>query len=114
MAPDTSRRDAVFSVHTTRPDEVGAIEILFDSERAARTYAQERSLDHRVLSASVTRFVLGELGTRQPITWFVDGVEQPRRYDRRLYPSDGGDHGPAGRGPRDRPRPRGTSPCADS
>lgn len=109
-----ARGGAVYSVHTTKPDNVGAIEIIFSTEDAARTYAQQRSTDLRVLSVSVTRFVVGELGTRHPVTWFVDGVEQPRRYDRRLYPTDGADHGPAHERQRDEPPRRGTSPCANS
>lgn len=80
---------AVYSVHTARPDEVGAVEIVFTSEREARAYARDRSTDWRLTSASVTRFTVGELGTRRPVCWFVDGVEQPERWDRQLYPTDG-------------------------
>jgi hypothetical protein len=31
--------DRVYAVHTTRPDEVGAVEIVFEDERQARDYA---------------------------------------------------------------------------
>lgn len=79
----------VFTVHTTRPDDIGAIEVIYPSEREARTFAADRSRDHRVLSASVTRFALGEFGTRSPVTWFVNGEERPQVWDRDLYPADG-------------------------
>jgi hypothetical protein len=83
--------DAVYSVHTARPDDVGAVEIVFTTEREARAYALDRSRDWRVLAASVTRFVVGQLGTRHPVAWYVDGIDQPHRAARpgRLYPTDG-------------------------
>lgn len=82
--------DAVFSVHTARPDDVGAVEIVFSTEREARSFAESRSRDHRVLSASVTRFLIGELGTRHPVAYYVDGIEKPQRFNRpQLYPTDG-------------------------
>lgn len=89
---DSSTRPGrhVFSVHTTKAGEIGAIEIVFASEEAARSYARDRSGDHRVLSASVTRFVVGELGTRHPVAWYADGDERAQVFDRQLYPSDGG------------------------
>src|SRR5690349_24475558 len=82
----------VFAVHTTRPDEgAGAIEVIFTDERSARAYARSRSGDHRITSASVTRYTLGQLGARHPITWYRDGDEQDiraTRPDRRYYPTD--------------------------
>ncbi|RZT85545.1 hypothetical protein EV383_2418 [Pseudonocardia sediminis] len=91
MASDKARpRSAVFSVHASKPDDIGAIEVVFDNQRAAEEFAANRSTDPGVLSASVTRYFVGELGTRRPISWFVDGVEQPRRFDRQPYPTDGG------------------------
>jgi hypothetical protein len=86
---DLRGSETVFSVHTTRPDDVGAVEIIFRDEGEARDYAADRSRDFRVVSASVTRFVIGELGTRRAVAWYVDGLEQPRDYNRRLYPTDG-------------------------
>lgn len=86
---DSASEDVVYSVHTARPGEVGAVEIVFMTEREARAYAKDRSTDWRVTSASVTRFTVGELGTRRPIGWYVDGVEQRERWDRQLYPTDG-------------------------
>lgn len=92
----TGQRTAVFFVHTSRPDGIGAIEVVFDNQRAAEEFAVDRSKDQGVLSASVTRYFVGELGNRRPISWFVDGVEQPRRFDRRSYPTDGSDGSPTG------------------
>ena len=83
----------MFTVHVTRPDDVGAVEIVFLTERDARAFAEDRSRDFRILAASVTRFVVGELGTRHSVAWYTDGVEQPHRGARpgRLYPTDGGE-----------------------
>ena len=82
----------VFAVHTTRPDEgAGAVEVIFTDERSARTYARSRSGDWRITSASVTRYVLGRLGTRHPVTWYRGGDEQDvraARPDQRYYPTD--------------------------
>jgi hypothetical protein len=88
----TSRGPAelIFTVHVTKPDDVGAVEIIFRSERDACTYAKDRSRDFRVTSASVTRFVVAELGTRHPVAWFRDGEEQPQRFhgpERQFYPT---------------------------
>lgn len=91
MTSDNARRrTAVFSVHASKPDDIGAIEVVFDNQRAAEEFAADRSKDLGVPSASVTRYFVGELGTRRPISWFVDGIEQPRRFDRHPYPTDGG------------------------
>ncbi|MFC4946947.1 hypothetical protein [Pseudonocardia sp. GCM10023141] len=80
----------IFAVHATRPDDAGAVEIVFGAEREACAYAADRSCDQRVLAASVTRFAVGELGSRHPVAWYVDGVAQPQRTVRpgRLYPTD--------------------------
>jgi hypothetical protein len=40
----------VFTVHCVRPDDAGAVEIVFFDEREARQYAQDRSRDWRVLA----------------------------------------------------------------
>lgn len=53
-------------VHATRPDDTGAVEIVFGTEREAIAYAKDRSTDWRVLAASVTRFTIGELGPGTP------------------------------------------------
>lgn len=95
LAGGGAMSELIYSVHTARPDDLGAVEIIYRSEREARAFAADRSRDHRVLSASVTRFVIGELGTRRPVAWYVDGVEQPQRWDRPLYPTDGQPQGRA-------------------
>ena len=100
-----ARRPCVFTVHAVKPGEAGAVEIVLDDEPTALAYARDRSRDFRVLSASVTRFTVGELGTRHPVAWFVDGVEQPRHHDRQLYPADGSDHGTPHRRSRTHPGP---------
>jgi hypothetical protein len=81
----------IFTVHTARPDDIGAVEIVFTTESEARAYAADRSKDWRVMAASVTRFTVGELGTRHPVAWFVDGQEQSQREPRpgSFYPTDG-------------------------
>ncbi len=62
---------------------------MFRTEREAIAYAMDRSTDWRVLAESVTRFTIGELGTRHPVAWFVKGKEQPHRDARpgRFYPT---------------------------
>lgn len=88
-ATESCTTSAVFTVHVTRPDDIGAVEIVFADLQRARSYAADRSRDHRIVSASVTRFVIGQLGTRHPVAWYVDGVEKPQNFDRQLYPTDG-------------------------
>ncbi len=87
----------VYAVHTTRPDEVGAVEIVFEDERQARDYARSRSSDFRVLAVSVTSYVLGQLGTRHPVAWYSNGQEQHPRAERPgpYYPTDGVTDDPA-------------------
>ncbi|GAA1858229.1 hypothetical protein GCM10009836_43030 [Pseudonocardia ailaonensis] len=80
--------EIVFSVHATKPDDVGAVEVIFRTEREARAYARSRSTDERVLSTSVTSFLVGQLGTRSSVAWFMNGDEQQRCFTRRLYPTD--------------------------
>ena len=89
MTRSTASGNVVYSVHTARPGEVGAVEIVFTCEHEARAYARDRSKDWRITSASVTRFTVGELGTRSPVGWYVDGVEQREHRNRQLYPTDG-------------------------
>jgi hypothetical protein len=83
--------ERVYAVHATRPDDVGAIEVVFGDENSARRYARSRSNDFRVLSASVTSYVLGQLGSRHPVAWFKNGDEQHPRDARPgpFYPADG-------------------------
>jgi hypothetical protein len=81
----------IFIVHTMRPDDIGAVEIVFTNEQEAMAYARDRSTDFRVLAASVTRYTIGRLGTRHPVAWFVEGKEQSQREPRpgSFYPTDG-------------------------
>jgi hypothetical protein len=78
----------VYAVHATRPDEVGSVEVIFPDEPSARAYAASGSDDHRVLAVSVTEFVMGELGSRQPVAWYRDGQLQDQRAPRpgAVYP----------------------------
>lgn len=82
--------ERVYAVHTTRPDDIGAVEIVFGDEQQARAYAADRSRDYRVVAASVTEFRVGELGTRQSVAWFRDGMLQDERGLRPgpLYPAE--------------------------
>ena len=89
VTSSTAPGNLVYSVHTARPGEVGAVEIVFTIEQEARAYARDRPSDWRITSASVTRSTVGELGTRRPVGWYVDGVEQRQHWDRQLYPTDG-------------------------
>ena len=85
----TTSGNVVYSVHTARPGEIGAVEIVCTSEQEARASARDRSKDWQITSASVTRFTVGELGTRSPVGWYVDGAEQREHWNRQLYPMDG-------------------------
>jgi hypothetical protein len=78
----------VYAVHTARPDEIGAVEIVFLGKEEARAYARDRSRDWRVLSASVTSYVVGQLGTRQPLVAYRDGEEINPRGLQQMYPTD--------------------------
>jgi len=67
---------------------IDGVEVIFHDEPSARAYAASRSGDHRVLAVSVTEFVMGELGTRQPVAWYREGQLQDQRARRpgALYP----------------------------
>jgi hypothetical protein len=80
--------EVVFTVHTARPDDAGTVEVVYGSEREARAFAESRSRDLSVVSASVTRFLVGQFGTRHPIALYVAGAEQPQWFNHpHLYPS---------------------------
>lgn len=87
----TDQSRYAYAVHITRPEDLGVVEIVFVSEKDAREYVKSRSTDHLVTAASVTRYMIGQLGTRTPLALFVDGHEQPRpdlyHGRARLYPS---------------------------
>lgn len=82
--------ERVYAVHATRPDDLGAVEIVFRDEGDARIYACDRSRDLRVLAVSVTEFVVGQLGRRHPVAWYRDGELQEQRAARpgRTYPAE--------------------------
>jgi hypothetical protein len=69
----------LYAVHSTRADETGAVEVLFRAEAEARAYAVSRSTDFQILAAVVTRYILGQLGTRHPVAWYVNGEPQDAR-----------------------------------
>jgi hypothetical protein len=69
--------DPVYSVHAARTNDVGAVEIVFTTEREARAYAADRSTDWCVLAASVTRFMIG---AQSRGTW-TGSSSRPERRD---------------------------------
>jgi hypothetical protein len=87
--------DQVWAVHTRRagPDETpGAVEIIWASEEAAHRYARSRSQDWSIDSASVTRYTIGELGSRTPVEWWRNGERANGSGNppgRQYYPTDG-------------------------
>lgn len=86
--PTTARH--VFGTHITMADSyVGHIEVIWSSEAKAKAHALRRSRDPGVLYASVTVFVLDELGTRFPLVWYQHGAENKNG---RPFPT--GVHGP--------------------
>jgi hypothetical protein len=62
---------------------------MWSSEVEAKAHALRRSRDPGVLYASVTVFVLNELGTRVPLVWYQHGAENKNG---RPFPT--GLHGP--------------------
>jgi hypothetical protein len=90
----------MYAVHSTRPDETGAVEVLFASEAEACEYAIRRATDFRVVASVVTRYALGELGSRHPVAWYVNGEPQDHRAlpARAMYPVEPHPPVPDGRG----------------
>ena len=77
----------VFSTHITREDSlIGHIDAVWSTEAEACRHARNVSTFPGVLRASVTVFVVGELGTRRPVVWFRHG--QPDS-NGRPFPTDG-------------------------
>jgi hypothetical protein len=68
---------------------VGHIDAIWSTEKAARKYALQRSTHPGVLYASVTAFILDQLGTREAVVWYQRGRQDPN--DR---PFATGLHGP--------------------
>jgi hypothetical protein len=72
--------------------------VLFASEAEACAYTKRRSTDFPVVASVVTRYALGELGSRHPVAWYVNGPSSPsRRRDvpRRAPPAGPRRHGRA-------------------
>ena len=84
----------VWSVHTTRADEVRPTEVIFSGENVAMEHAQALSLDYGVLAASVVRFALDQMGDRRNVAMFVGGVKQavPHLSDCRTIHGGGRSH----------------------
>lgn len=80
----------VYGTHVTRADSyVGHIDVIWSAEGAARKHALLSSTHPGVLYASVTVFVLDELGTRHPLVWYLHGRENANG-----RPFATGSHGP--------------------
>ena len=63
-------------MHSVRPDEICATEVIWTVRVDAERYAREVSTDPGVLAGAVTRFVLNSPGERRPVTLFVQGKRQ--------------------------------------
>ena len=78
----------VYGVHSIRPDEISATELVCTSPEAAEDYARKLSTDPGVLAGAVTRFVLDTAGQRTAVALYVDGTRQCAPYvsdNRRVY-----------------------------
>jgi hypothetical protein len=78
----------VFAIHVVLVDEVRATQAIFTDEGQALGYAAQVSNDDEVLAAAVTRFVVGELGSRRNVGMFVRGRRQEAPHisdDRRIH-----------------------------
>ncbi|WP_214402297.1 hypothetical protein [Pseudonocardia lacus] len=64
----------VWAVHVLKDAGATFAEAVFPDQRRAEAYAGTRSSDIGVRGTAVTRFTVGELGTRSTISWFVDGA----------------------------------------
>ncbi|HEX4226381.1 MAG TPA: hypothetical protein VHZ97_28725 [Pseudonocardiaceae bacterium] len=69
-----------FTVHVTLAGEIRPTQAVFRDEEQACAYAAAASGDDEVLTASVVRFSLGELGTRSWVALFVEGARQQLPY----------------------------------
>jgi hypothetical protein len=66
--------DQVWAVHVLKDAGATFAEAVFPDRVRAEKYASTRSTDIGVRGTAVTRFTVGELGTRSTISWFVDGA----------------------------------------
>lgn len=65
--------EQVWAVHVLKDSGATFAEAVFPSRLQAEEYAGERSTDVGVRGTAVTRYTVGELGTRSTINWFVGG-----------------------------------------
>jgi hypothetical protein len=64
----------VWTVHVLKDAGATFAEAVFPDQAQAEAYARARSEDAGVRGTAVTRFTVGELGTRSTTGWFVDGA----------------------------------------
>ncbi len=64
----------VWTVHVVKSNGATFAEVVFDAAGAAGDYARTRSGDAGVRAAAVTRFTVGELGTRTTAIWYERGI----------------------------------------
>ncbi|WP_156994249.1 hypothetical protein [Pseudonocardia acaciae] len=81
----------VYAVHTVRPREIRATEVIWTAAGDAESYAQALSTDPGVIAGAVTRFVLNSPGERKPVALFVHGMRQqvPHLSDDRRIAANG-------------------------
>lgn len=90
-AGDKCTHHAVFGVHSVRPDEIYATEVIWTSQEPAEVYAKDLSTDPGVLAGAVTRFVVNSPGERKPVALYVAGQRQgvPHLSDDRKVAANG-------------------------
>ena len=64
----------VWTVHVLKDAGATFAEAVFPDQVRAEEYAGKRSGDAGVRGTAVTRFTVGELGSRSTISWYVDGA----------------------------------------
>jgi hypothetical protein len=64
----------VWAVHVLKDAGATFAEAVFGDLGHAEDYASARSEDAGVRGTAITRFTVGELGSRSTISWFVDGA----------------------------------------
>lgn len=64
----------VWTVHVLKDAGATFAEAVFAHHGEAEAYATQRSTDPGVRGTAITRFTVGELGSRSTVGWFVDGA----------------------------------------
>lgn len=64
----------VWTVHVLKDAGATFAEAVFPDLITAEEYAGPRSEDAGVRGTAITRFMVGELGSRSTVGWFVDGA----------------------------------------